>query len=177
MRAATDVRHLSLSESPSVPDPGPPSIRERFGTIPKSARALSLAGCPVLKAFVAPSSHDRPRAEARRSQGKVRSGSIRAPVPVDGFTRLLWWLLGSSAGAPTRAAVLRALRREPRNAQQLATALGLDYTTVRHHLRVLLANHLVETTGEHYGQVYSVSATLEARWADLEHILERKAKR
>ncbi len=116
-------------------------------------------------------------AVAAGSQSKVRRATIPAPVPVDSFTRLLWWLLGSSAGAPTRAAVLRALRREPRNAQQLATTLGLDYTTVRHHLRVLLANHLVETTGEHYGQVYSVSATLEARWADLEHILERKAKR
>jgi DNA-binding transcriptional ArsR family regulator len=96
---------------------------------------------------------------------------------LDGFTRLLWWLLGSSAGAPTRASVLRALRDEPRNAQQLAQALGLDYSTVRHHLRVLVANHLVETTGEHYGQVYSISSALEARWPELEHIVERKAKR
>lgn len=96
---------------------------------------------------------------------------------MDGFTRLLWWLLSSSAGATSRATLLRALREEPRNAQQLAVALHLDYSTVRHHLRVLVANHLVESTGAHYGQVYSVSATLEARWADLEHILERRAKR
>jgi len=107
----------------------------------------------------------------------LRLRTLPDPVPVDGFTRLLWWLLGSSAGAPTRAAVLRALRAEPRNAQQLAVALDLDYSTVRHHLRVLLANRLVESTGAHYGQVYSVSTTLDARWADLEHILERKSKR
>jgi DNA-binding transcriptional ArsR family regulator len=96
---------------------------------------------------------------------------------VDGFTRLLWWLLSSSAGATSRVTLLRALRDEPRNAQQLAIALGLDYSTVRHHLRVLLANHLIETTGAHYGQVYSISSTLDARWADLEHVLERKRHR
>jgi DNA-binding transcriptional ArsR family regulator len=96
---------------------------------------------------------------------------------VDSFTRLLWWLLSSSAGAASRVTLLRELREEPRNAQQLAVALGLDYSTVRHHLRVLLANHLIETTGPHYGQVYSLSATLDARWADVEHILERRLKR
>ena len=112
-----------------------------------------------------------------RSQRDLRLPTLSAPVPVDGFTRLLWWLLGSSAGAPTRAAVLRALRAEPRNAQQLARALDLDYSTVRHHLRVLLANRLIESTGAHYGQVYSVSATLDARWEELEHILERKGNR
>jgi DNA-binding transcriptional ArsR family regulator len=96
---------------------------------------------------------------------------------VDGFTRLLWWLLASSAGAASRVTVLRALREEPRNAQQLAVALHLDYSTVRHHLRVLLANRLIESTGPHYGQVYSISTVLDARWADVEHILERKAKR
>ena len=95
---------------------------------------------------------------------------------MDSFTRLLWWLLSSSAGAARRVQVLRALRDEPRNAQQLAVALGLDYTTVRHHLRVLLANRLIETTGEHYGQVYSLSTLLDARWPEVEHILERKAK-
>jgi len=96
---------------------------------------------------------------------------------VDSFARLLWWLLSSSAGAGSRVTLLKAVREEPRNAQQLAVALGLDYSTVRHHLRVLLSNHLIETTGTHYGQVYSISSLLDARWADLEHILERKAKR
>jgi DNA-binding transcriptional ArsR family regulator len=90
---------------------------------------------------------------------------------------LLWWLLSSSAGAPTRVTMLRALREEPRNAQQLAVALSLDYSTVRHHLRVLTANHLVESTGAHYGQVYSLSTTLDARWGDVEHILERRKGR
>ncbi len=99
------------------------------------------------------------------------------PVPVDGFTRLLWWLLSSSAGAPTRITLLQALREEPRNAQQLAVALALDYSTIRHHLRVLTSNHLVESTGAHYGQVYALSSLLDSRWADVEHILERKRNR
>ena len=136
-------------------------------------------------AFVATHRAHRPVPSVRRarrrawgaSQGNVAAFSMPARLPLDSFTRLLWWLLASSAGAPTRAAMLRALRTEPRNAQQLAVALHLDYTTVRHHLRVLLANHLVETTGAHYGQVYSISAGLESRWGDLEHILERRRNR
>ena len=92
---------------------------------------------------------------------------------MDSFARVLWWLFSSSAGAPTRAQVLRAIREEPRNAQQLALALHLDYSTIRHHLRVLVENRLVETSGGRYGQVYAVSGMLESRWNELERILER----
>lgn len=69
-----------------------------------------------------------------------------------------------------------ALKAEPRNAQQLARELGIDYTTARHHLRVLLENRLIESSGPHYGQVYSVAPHLEARWPELEGILARHRK-
>ena len=92
---------------------------------------------------------------------------------MDSFERILWWLFGSSAGASTRARVVLAIREEPRNAKQLADALHLDYSSVRHHLRVLLKNRLIVTAGERYGQVYFPSATLEGRWATLEGILAR----
>ncbi len=73
--------------------------------------------------------------------------------------------------------LVRALRAEPRNAQQLALALGMDYTTVRHHLRVLQQNHLIETTGDRYGQVYFLAPTLESRWPALEAIIARARPR
>jgi DNA-binding transcriptional ArsR family regulator len=92
---------------------------------------------------------------------------------VDGFSRTLWWLFGSSVGAPTRARVLRAIREEPRNAQPLAEALELDYHTIRHHLRVLLENRLVESSGDHYGRIYTVAGNMEARWEELEAIVKR----
>jgi len=93
--------------------------------------------------------------------------------PLDSVSRLLWWLFASSAGARTRARVLSALRAEPRNAQQLARELDLDYTTIRHHLRVLTENRLIESSGPHYGQVYSVAPNVEARWEEIERIVAR----
>jgi DNA-binding transcriptional ArsR family regulator len=92
---------------------------------------------------------------------------------LDSFERLLWWLFAGSAGARTRVLILSSIREEPRNAQQLSEALKLDYTTIRHHLRMLEANRLVLTEGDRYGKLYFVSEVMEAHWAKLEAILER----
>lgn len=99
------------------------------------------------------------------------------PSFVDSFERLLWWLFAGSAGAGTRAIILLGIREQPRNAQQLSQALGLDYTTVRHHLRVLERNRLVITEGQKYGKIYFVSDSMEAHWEKLEGILKRMPKR
>jgi DNA-binding transcriptional ArsR family regulator len=92
---------------------------------------------------------------------------------LDAFERLLWWLFAGSAGAKTRALVISAVREEPRNAQQLSEALGLDYTTVRHHLKVMEENRLVVTEGSSYGKLYFVSDSMEAHWQSLQSILQR----
>ena len=94
-------------------------------------------------------------------------------VTMDSFERLLWWLFAGSAGARTRALVLFDLRDQPKNAQQLSQSLHLDYTTVRHHLRVLETNKVVLAEGDKYGRVYFVSETMEAHWPTLEGILKR----
>lgn len=94
-------------------------------------------------------------------------------VTLDSFERLLWWLFAGSAGARTRALVLFNLREQPKNAQQLSQALHLDYTTVRHHLRVLETNKIVLAEGEKYGRVYFVSEVMESHWSTLEGILRR----
>jgi predicted transcriptional regulator len=92
---------------------------------------------------------------------------------VDSFERLLWWLFAGSAGAATRAVILLGIREQPRNAQQLSQALNLDYTTIRHHLRVLEKNRLVVTEGEKYGKIYFVSDSMEAHWDKLDAILKK----
>jgi len=94
------------------------------------------------------------------------------PSFVDSFERLLWWLFAGSAGAGTRAVILLGIREQPRNAQQLSQALKLDYTTIRHHLRVLEKNRLVITEGEKYGKIYFVSDAMEAHWDKLEAMLK-----
>lgn len=91
---------------------------------------------------------------------------------MDSVERILWWLFGSSIGAATRVRVLRALRERPQNAHQLTEGLGVDYTTVRHHLRVLGKNGLIATAGERYGQVYFPSSSMESHWTVFEKIVE-----
>jgi DNA-binding transcriptional ArsR family regulator len=116
------------------------------------------------------------RPAERRVRVRAANPKARRPLPrstVDSYARVLWWLFSSSAGAHTRGRVVVALRTEPKNAQQLATELRLDYTTVRHHLKVLQENHVIESTGAHYGQVYSLASEAEARWPELEAILRR----
>ena len=49
---------------------------------------------------------------------------------------VLWYVFASTRGGENRARLLRAMDERPRNANQLADDLELDYTTVRHHLEV-----------------------------------------
>jgi DNA-binding transcriptional ArsR family regulator len=95
---------------------------------------------------------------------------------MDAFERVLWWLFAGSTGAVTRLEVLQAIKEQPRNAQQLTQALHVDYTTVRHHLRVLEQNRLIVTEGEKYGKLYFLSSEMEASWAKLEEILKKTGK-
>lgn len=78
-----------------------------------------------------------------------------------GMRKLLWYVTAATRGGPTRARMIYALKQKPMNANQLATHLSLDYTTVRHHLDVLLNNKLLVVRGERYGQTYSISPFLE----------------
>jgi DNA-binding transcriptional ArsR family regulator len=84
----------------------------------------------------------------------------------------LWYLLASSRGGPTRVALLRALDERPRNANQLADELDMDYTTIRHHLDVLMENNLVRRTGDDYGAIYRFTEQLEANRESLEEVLD-----
>ena len=107
-------------------------------------------------------------------QGLISKGhNPQVVVTMDSFERLLWWLFAGSAGAKTRLLVLFSIREQPRNAQQLSQALGLDYTTVRHHLRVLETNKIILAEGDKYGRVYFVSEVMESHWPTLEGILKR----
>ena len=72
--------------------------------------------------------------------------------------------------------MLFSIKEEPRNAQQLSKALNLDYTTVRHHLKVLESNRLVLTAGDKYGKVYFVSDSMEAHWGKLLEIIQKNRR-
>lgn len=82
----------------------------------------------------------------------------------------LWYVFGGSRGGPNRIRVVRALNERPRNANQLAEALDLDYTTVRHHLDVLLQHGVVRKTDDEYGAVYVPSPSAREHWETIEEI-------
>jgi hypothetical protein len=86
-----------------------------------------------------------------------------------GFRSLMWYLLFGTRGGPNRRRLLEALLRSPANAHQLAAALGLDYRTVRHHLKILERNGAVtRPVGNAYAAPYEICASASAYLETLE---------
>jgi DNA-binding transcriptional ArsR family regulator len=90
---------------------------------------------------------------------------------------LLGWLIAGTRGGPTRARIIEILKETPQNANQLATALKMDYRTIRHHLKVLEKNKIITTAGEGYGITYFLSPALEENYVLFEEIVKRMWKK
>jgi DNA-binding transcriptional ArsR family regulator len=90
---------------------------------------------------------------------------------------LLGWLIAGTRGGATRARIIKTLRETPQNANQLATQLGMDYRTIRHHLKVLEKNRLITTAGEGYGTTYFLSPAMEEHYEVFEEIVKRMWKK
>ena len=86
---------------------------------------------------------------------------------------ILGWLIAGMRGGPTRAKIIIALRESPRNANQLATLVGKDYRTIRHHLGVLEKNRLVVSAGDKYAATYFLSPEMEENYSVFEDILRK----
>jgi DNA-binding transcriptional ArsR family regulator len=77
------------------------------------------------------------------------------------FRSLMWYLLVGTRGGPNRRRILEELRRSPANAHQISSTLGLDYRTVRHHLRLLEQNRvIVRSVPGAYAPPYELSPYL-----------------
>ena len=90
---------------------------------------------------------------------------------------LLGWLIAGTRGGPTRARIIEILKETPQNANQLATALKMDYRTIRHHLKVLEKNKIITTAGEGYGTTYFLSPVLEENYVLFEEIVKKMWKK
>ena len=84
--------------------------------------------------------------------------------------QLLGWLIAGTKGGRTRAQIIESVRYNPRNANQLATQLNVDYKTIRHHLTILQKNKLVIPVGTHYSTVYFLSQPMEENYAVFEEM-------
>lgn len=75
---------------------------------------------------------------------------------------LLFFVFASSRGGENRIRIMAALQNSPRNANQLATDLKLNYRAIQHHIEVLEKNNMITKVGEKYGATFFPSAFFEA---------------
>ena len=105
-----------------------------------------------------------PAARATRFGTLIPPQRLVHPHPEVGMARLkrlLWHLLGGTRGGPMRIRILQLLRERPLNTNQVTRALGIDYKTAEHHMRVLRENRLVVPSGEGYGTLFLLSPEFE----------------
>lgn len=106
---------------------------------------------------------------------RVKYGRVHlAAIPVQ---RLLWHLIVGTRGGINRARILLLLKDRPYNANSLAEELGLDYKTVRHHLRVLRKNDVVMVSKEKHSTLYFLTPTMLRYWEDFEGIWKKIGKK
>jgi predicted ArsR family transcriptional regulator len=86
--------------------------------------------------------------------------------------KALWYLLAGTRGGENRARIVRLLDERPRNANQLADELGVDYNTVRHHLDMLVEHGVVEPGEAEYGKLYFLTDRFEQYREEFERITE-----
>lgn len=92
--------------------------------------------------------------------------------------KLLWWLIAGSSGGPNRAKLIMTLHKRPYNAHQLAEELGLNYKTVRHHLKVLQENNVVTSSGKQkYGELYFLSDQMDDNYDIFYEIWDELSKK
>ncbi|MDQ1279697.1 MAG: hypothetical protein QG670_959 [Thermoproteota archaeon] len=91
--------------------------------------------------------------------------------------QLLQWMILGTRGGANRAQIIKAIREEPRNANQLASLIEVDYRTIRHHLDVLEKNELITSMGEQYGKMYFLSSELEENFSVFEEIWNKIGKK
>ena len=91
---------------------------------------------------------------------------------------LIWYLFAATRGGNMRAKIIDSLIKKPRNANQLAKDLEVDYKTIRHHLRALYENRMIVVVNkEAYGATYFISPLMKENIFTFEEIWKRFGKK
>lgn len=67
------------------------------------------------------------------------------------------FVVGGTRGGPMRMSILSEISRRPKNTNEVAKALKIDYKTAEYHLRVMREHGVVSESGDRYGSKFSVS--------------------
>ena len=90
---------------------------------------------------------------------------------------LLWYLVAGTRGGETRARIIQSIQKKPKNANQIAKSLSLDYKTVQHHLNILVENNVFSTIKKgSYGAMYFLSEEMEHNMDTFREIWKRFGK-
>ncbi len=91
---------------------------------------------------------------------------------------LIWYLFAATRGGEMRAKIIDSLITKPKNANQLARDLKVDYKTIQHHLRVLYENRMMVIVNEGtYGATYFISPLMKENIITFEEIWKRFGKK
>jgi PAS domain S-box-containing protein len=82
--------------------------------------------------------------------------------------KLLCYLIKGTRGGKTRALILKHLSDRSYNANQIATALNMDYKTIRHHLNVLIKNGIIVKSNDGYSDLYFISNNIDTNLNGIE---------
>ncbi len=67
---------------------------------------------------------------------------------------LLFYVFVGSRGGNNRIRIMDSLQISPKNTNQLANELNLNYRAIQHHIEVLEKNNLIAKVGDKYGTNY-----------------------
>lgn len=90
-----------------------------------------------------------------------------------GMIKSLWYLCVGSPGAPNRIEIIGMLQDRPRNANEIADQMSLDYNTVRHHLDKLIEHDVVESGNQAYGTLYFLTRKFKNNEEKFEQLLNK----
>lgn len=76
--------------------------------------------------------------------------------------QILYYLIAGTKGGITRAIMIKTIMDTPMNAHQLSKHLDLDYTTIKHHLKILEKNDVLSTLNKGtYGAMFFISEQMK----------------
>lgn len=83
----------------------------------------------------------------------------------------IYYALVSSKGAENRVRITRSLRDRPKNRNQLAERLDLDYKTVMGHIEVLEDHGIINCSERQYGAVCTLTWETIEKWDEIDDLI------